>query len=167
LICEICGKEIFGKPRRIIVDRAELTVCQACSSLGEPAPEARRPPAGAGAAPRRAAAKGAPPAPRIPRELLESEVCEDFAERVRRGRTAAGMSQEDLAKRINEKVSVIQRIESGKMVPSVRLCRALEHALRIKLLVEARAEEPIPKAQLGPGDYGPTLGDLARIKRRD
>lgn len=163
MICEICGREIFGKPKRIIVDRAELTVCQECSRLGEPAVEARRPAARAarpGASVRRAGA------PRIPKELLESEVCEDFAERVRRGRIAAGMSQEELAKRINEKASVIQRVESGKMVPSIRLCRMLEHALKIKLLVEARAEETIPKAQLGAAVQEPTLGELARIKRR-
>ncbi|MEM2530687.1 MAG: multiprotein bridging factor aMBF1 [Candidatus Bathyarchaeia archaeon] len=161
LICEICGKEIFERPKRIIVERAELTVCQNCSKLGEPAAEVRRN-ATREIRPRAAARNVA----KIPKEFLESEVCEDFAERVRRGRIAAAMSQEDLAKRINEKVSVIQRVESGKMVPSVRLCRALEHALKIKLLVEARAEELIPRAQLGAAAYEPTLGDLAKIKRK-
>ncbi|MEM2082633.1 MAG: multiprotein bridging factor aMBF1 [Candidatus Bathyarchaeia archaeon] len=162
MICEICGKEIFGRPKRIIVERAELTVCQDCSKLGEPAAEVRGV-ASRATRPRAAARKVAP---KIPKELLESEVCEDFAERVRRGRIAAAMSQEDLAKRINEKVSVIQRVESGKMVPSVRLCKALEHALKIKLLVEARAEEPIPRSQLVGASYEPTLGDLARIKKK-
>jgi putative transcription factor len=159
LICEICGKEIFGKPRRVVVDRAELTVCQACSKLGEPVVGARP---SAGVARPRPIAKRAPPA--IPKELLESEVCEDFADRVRGGRIAMGMSQEDLAKKINEKVSVIQRVESGRMVPSARLCRSLEHALRIQLLVKAPADGPLPGAQ--PGAYEPTLGDLARIKKR-
>ncbi|MEM2601410.1 MAG: multiprotein bridging factor aMBF1 [Candidatus Bathyarchaeia archaeon] len=161
MICEICGKEIFERPKRIIVERAELTVCQNCSKLGEPAAEVRRT-ATREIRPRAAARNVA----KIPKEFLESEVCEDFAERVRRGRIAAAMSQEDLANRINEKVSVIQRVESGKMVPSVRLCRALEHALKIKLLVEARAEELIPRAQLGAAAYEPTLGDLAKIKRK-
>ncbi len=161
MICEICGKEIFGRPKRIVVDRAELTVCQDCSKLGEPVAERR--PAAKATSPRIIARRAAP---RISKELLESEVCEDFSERVRRGRIAAGMSQEDLAKRINEKVSVIQRVESGRMVPSVRLCRALERTLKIKLLIEAEAEEPIPRARPGPAPHEPTLGELARIKRK-
>jgi ribosome-binding protein aMBF1 (putative translation factor) len=31
--CELCGKEILGKPKRVVVEGAELETCAACGSL--------------------------------------------------------------------------------------------------------------------------------------
>jgi len=71
-----------------------------------------------------------------------------------------GISQEDLAKRVKEKLSVIQKIETGKIAPNTRLCRELQHELKIKLLVP-RKETPPPKTA-APSEV--TLGDIVRIK---
>jgi len=48
-------------------------------------------------------------------------------------RKKLGMSIEELGKRINEKASVLERVEKG-MRPTDALARKLEKALKIKLL---------------------------------
>jgi len=73
-----------------------------------------------------------------------------------------GWSQADLAKKVKEKLSVIQKIETGKMTPDTQLCRQLQHELKIKLLVP-RKETPAPKTT-APAEV--TLGDIVKIKGR-
>ncbi len=99
-------------------------------------------------------------APELPREIQELDVDQNFAAIIRKRRMKLEMSQEDLAKRVREKLSVIQKIETGKIAPDTQLCRELQHELKIKLLV-ARNETPSPK-MAAPGAV--TLGDIVKIK---
>lgn len=96
----------------------------------------------------------------MPRGMEESEVADDYSTLVRRQRMKLGLSQEELAKRVKAKLSVLQKIETGKMAPDTKLCRELEHELRIKLLVP-RKETTVPK-MAAPAEV--TLGDIIRIK---
>ena len=100
-------------------------------------------------------------APELPKGMEESDLAEDYAERVRKHRMKSGLSQEDLAKRVKEKLSVIQKIETGKMTPDTQLCRELEHELKVKLLVP-RKETPATPKSTAPAEV--TLGDIIRIK---
>jgi putative transcription factor len=67
--------------------------------------------------------------------------------------------------KVKERLSIIQKIELGKMVPDMRLARTLEHVLRIKLLVP-RSELPAPKATAS-GGKEVTLADIAIIHKKD
>jgi putative transcription factor len=96
----------------------------------------------------------------LPKEIQELDVAENFADIIRKRRMKLGLSQEDLAKRVKEKLSVIQKIETGKIAPDTQLCRELQHELKIKLLVP-RKETPPPKTT-APGEV--TLGDIIKIK---
>ena len=100
-------------------------------------------------------------APELPRGMDETDIVEDCADRVRRQRMKLGLSQDQLAKRVKEKLSVIQKIEIGKMMPDTRLCRELEHELKIKLLIPHREISEVPKTA-PPTEV--TLGDIMRIK---
>ena len=92
------------------------------------------------------------------------ELVDDFNLRVRRAREGLGLSHEDLGRRIGEKVSVLRKIESGKMVPNHGLANKLEHALRTKLLVPL-SEPKVPSVSLSlPREA--TLGDVVRLKRK-
>ena len=55
---------------------------------------------------------------------------------VRRSREEKGLSQEKLAKLVGEKVSVIKKIETEKLIPSDELVRKLQNALKVKLIEE-------------------------------
>lgn len=112
-----------------------------------------------------------PPKPRKPRPVNRrprfkepsQEVLEDYNAIIREAREKKGWSREDLAEKVYEKASVISRLESGKMVPDIKLARKLERTLNIKLiekLEDAKQEDFGPSAR-----RGSTIGDIARIKR--
>lgn len=92
------------------------------------------------------------------------ELVDDYRLRVRRARESLGLTHEDLGTRISEKVSVLRKIESGKMVPDHGVAEKLEHALKVKLLVppsEPKAPITIPSH---PREI--TLGEMIQVKRR-
>jgi len=91
-------------------------------------------------------------------------VVEGYATRIREARERMGLSQQDLATRVKERLSLIQKAESGKIAPDVKLCRELEHCLRIVLLT-SRVEVPESTGTVEARSL--TLGDIARVKRRD
>lgn len=160
LNCDICGRELSGQAFKVKVEGAKMLVCGRCQRLGTPYVEeptfkhvATRGAASPRAAPRRAS--------ELPRGMEELDIAEDWAGRVRQQRMKLGISQEELAKRVKEKLSVIQKIETGKMAPYIKLCRALEHELKIKLLVPRKDITDVPKTA-PPAEV--TLGDIMRIK---
>ena len=159
--CDICGREIKGPAFRVRVEGAKMLVCSTCQHLGKPYHDETPPPMrqrmpGTLRMPKTTHQR----APELPRGMEETEVADDYATIVRRQRMKMDLSQEELAKRVKEKLSVIQKIETGRMAPDTRLCRGLEHELRIKLLVP-RKEAAVPK-MTAPADV--TLGDIIRIK---
>jgi putative transcription factor len=164
LQCEVCGRQIFGAPIRAIIEGAKMTVCSECAKLGsgywEPKPQRR-------------AKKGIKRQPTIsfskrqqhPTVTETLELAGDFGQRVRQARRGLGLSHEDLGRKIREKVSVIRKIESGKMVPDLALAEKLEHALKIKLRVPA--SEPKVQPVLSSKPRGTTLGDLIQFKVKE
>ena len=115
LQCDVCGREIIGKPHRVIIEGAKLTTCAQCAKLGsaewKPEPKNLNLPFKI-EPPRRLKLKTAK---RKSRDLREDiTVIENFGLIVRKARQRAGLSQEDLGRRIGEKVSVIRKIEGEK-----------------------------------------------------
>jgi len=168
LSCDICGEEIRGRPLRVIIEGAIVVTCPRCGRLGKPYIE---PPKPRLSPPVHVARPAARPGARaratqpISREALgELEVTEEYAARIRRAREKIGLTQEDLATRVKEKLSIIQKIESGKMTPNMKLCSELEHFLRIELLVPS-VEAPV--ATPPPRSANLTLGDIVKVKRKD
>lgn len=64
------------------------------------------------------------------------DLVEDYARVVRENREAKGLTQDQLGSKINEKGSVISRIESGHMHPNIKVARKLEKFFKIELLEE-------------------------------
>ena len=91
------------------------------------------------------------------------EVIEDYNKVVRESREKKGWSREELAEKIYEKVSVINRIESGRMIPDMKLSRKLEKILGITIL--EKTDETIAEEVSSRNVRGATIGDIARIKR--
>jgi len=167
LNCDICGREITGQAFKVRVEGAKMLVCAKCQQLGKPYAEdaAPRPPRRPSTSAITMSGPISRPGPRrrvaeLPKEMDELDIAEDYPARVRDRRMKIGLSQEELAKRVKEKLSVIQKVETGKMAPNSRLCRELEHELKVKLLVPLK-EAALPKAA-APAEV--TLGDIIRIK---
>jgi putative transcription factor len=158
--CEVCGHKIHSDPITAIIEGARLTVCVECSKHGKVVTQDEYTPK------TKPATK---PSTHVPvtvpqRKKLEAkveitqEIIEDYSAKIRQAREKLGLTHEDLAKRINEKSSVIGKLETGKMEPSNILATKLEHALKIKLLTLI-ADEKAPQ-QIQKADREMTLGDL-------
>jgi putative transcription factor len=149
--CEICGKKIIGKPLRVKIESSVMQTCDVCAKFGI---KQREPPKITGSKIKRKPLKIREPT---------NEVLEDYNKFVREARENKGWSREDLAHRIYEKVSVINRIESGKMIPDLKLARKLEKTLEIKLL--EKTELPDSNEFGSSLARGATIGDIAKIKK--
>jgi len=163
LQCDVCGREIIGKPHHVIIEGAKLTTCVECAKLGseewKPEPKSLK----ISSKPRSTRQFKLRRIKRKSRDIREDlTIIENFGSIVRRARRRSGLSQEDLGRRISEKVSVIRKIESERMMPNERLARKLEHALGVKLLVpliEPEVFTPSPQV-----DKGVTLGEIVYLK---
>ncbi len=111
--CELCGRRATAKAE---VEGALLDVCETCARMG-----------------RRISAPMIDMPERKQKEISVSSINPNFATIIKNTRTKAGLSLEGLGKNINEKASVLERVERG-MRPTDALARKLEKALKIKLL---------------------------------
>ena len=93
------------------------------------------------------------------------ELADDYGARIRQAREKLGMDHEDLGKKISEKVSLLRKIESGKMTPDHLLTEKLQHALKIKLLVPVSEPKVPSKALASSRPSAPTLGDIVLVKK--
>jgi putative transcription factor len=166
LFCEICGSEIVGKPGRALVEGATMVVCSDCAGLGTALPGFPvRPRARSPMVPRIVPSRTA--GDRLPRTIDESELLDDYPRIIKQAREKIGLSQQQLAFKAKETVTMIQKIELGKMQPPMRLAVELEHILRVKL-VASKAEVEIPTPPIRQtGDDGPTLGDIAIVRHKE
>jgi len=166
LRCEVCGCRINGKSFNVIIEGARLTVCGECAKHGKicydepkPKPIFSKPKA----APLMLRVQTKPQTPPIDTSM---ELAEDYGTRIRKAREKRGLSHEELGKRINEKVSLLKKIEIGKMTPNDKLATALEHVLKVKLIVPAR-EEKVPQVKIPKAvNCELTLGDLIQLKKK-
>jgi len=168
LRCEVCGRKIFGKPFKVIIEGAKLTVCRECSKHGttvweEPKPEAVLPRPKTTLHPSKVQSK------KTPETTVDTslELIENFDSKIRLAREKLGLSHEELGKKINEKVSVLRKIETGKIKPDNVLATKLEHSLKIKLFVPA-AKEEVTKAKIPKlATRELTLGDLIQLNKKN
>ena len=78
-----------------------------------------------------------------------------------------GLNQEEFAQKLNEKPSLMRRIEAGKVEPTLELAKKIENVYQIKLLKEIDSLEPSEKGSAYmKTSTGSTLGDIAFIKKK-
>ena len=90
------------------------------------------------------------------------EVATDYDQRIREAREGEGLRQEDLAKELNEKASLIRKLERGDVLPSDEVQQKLERRLDISL-VEGSGDSDTEWE--GSDGTTTTLGDV--VKRKD
>jgi len=65
----------------------------------------------------------------------EFEIDPEYNVKIRQAREKLGLSQDQLGMMLNEKLSVIKMVETGKLKPDTILARKLMHHLKINLLI--------------------------------
>jgi len=161
VICELCGADV-PRLKNVAIDATILSVCTDCSRFGdEVATPALRQSTMPPIIAQRLEMRQRRMTPRdVYTQAGELELADDFPQRIRQAREARGWKQADLGAKINERVSVIAKLESGAMSPGDALVRKLERELGIKL--KERVEPVAAKKQAVGG--GITLGDLIKMR---
>jgi putative transcription factor len=111
----------------MIVDGTVFNVCAACSKHGKPYVPVQ-------AAQKKKKFSSARQVPRITMSD-QTMLAPDFARLIREARMKMGLTHEQLAMKMNEKVQLIRKFETGAFKPDELLAKKLERFLGIKLYV--------------------------------
>lgn len=160
MICEMCGSDV-PHTKFVKVEGAALHVCPRCERYATS--EAAK------------TEKGTLIMPSVAKRLVtrqkrqrekdvfssggEKELALDFPEKIKDGRRRKGLSQDELARQINEKKSMVVKLETGDIRPSDKLVRKLERALGLSLRESVEQGEA---GQRSAYSQGMTLGDFIK-----
>nr|WP_245800599.1 multiprotein bridging factor aMBF1 [Natrinema saccharevitans] len=175
----MCGAET-SSPKTIKVEGAKLDVCSDCTDFGT---EVKQPSSsssstkystgsssssssGGSGSSGAASSSSSGGSSQRRSDMFDDmdELATDYDDRVRNARESRGLSQSELANELNEKASLIRKIERGDTLPSDRVQSELENFLEIDLNAEgASGEDSEWSGGSSTGSY--TLGDV--VKRKD
>jgi len=176
--CEMCGTET-GAPKTVKIEGAELQVCSDCAEFGTEVREASSSSGSSkystssssgsdssGSGSSSTGSSGSGGSSRRRRDMFDQmdELAQDYDQRIRGARESRGLSQEELANQLNEKASLIRKLERGDVLPSDEVQRKLERKLDITLS-ESGGDEGDTEWSGGSATGGTTLGDV--VKRKD
>lgn len=177
--CELCGAET-ASPRTAKIEGAELEVCEDCTDLGTEVQTAddsgtstkystdsssgtSSSSTGSTTGGGRSSGGSSGGSRRDMFDEMD-ELVTDYGDRIRSAREERGLSQEDLGQEINEKASLIRKLERSDTLPSDDVQRKLERHLDISLTASGGDDDD--------GDYNTTLADEGltlgdKVERRD
>ena len=166
--CEMCGYN--GELKRAVVEGSLLMLCDKCVKFGDVV-ELRRGPSNeiiSGRikqmnSSRFASMKNAS----VYSEVFEEElVVKNYSELVKKARERIAKTQDEVAKDIAEKVSIIQGVESGRLEPSLKLARKLEQYFKVDLVRKiSKNNDAEMEQELGLKPGSMTIGDIIKIKK--
>mgnify|MGYP001558703136 CR=1 FL=1 len=92
------------------------------------------------------------------------KIVSNYASLLRQSRERQGLTQEDFAKLLQERESIVAKWEQGRMQPSVEIARKLEKLLSISL-IEEDIELSVVNKKSSASD-GFTLGDFIKVRKK-
>ncbi len=129
--CEICGAEIKGKVQYIAIGVSKLKVCKPCARYGTVVVEAKKVNAKIGGEQVLLAEAKRKLYEQMDHEIEEGlEGVEGYGRKLKEAREKAGLKQAELAKRINEKQSLLRKIENEEIIPGEEVGRKIERVLK-------------------------------------
>jgi len=148
MICDMC--RAGGTLYRAEIEGAVLTVCHECSKFGKVVGIIEQ------------KVEKTPKTALMPEKEVMEIVVKDYADKIKKKREELGLKQGQLAHKINEKESLVQKIESGNFEPSIGLAKKIGKFLKIKLVEEY---EEIYENQEKTKTGALTIGDMIKIKK--
>ncbi|MGI0071120.1 MAG: helix-turn-helix domain-containing protein [Thermoplasmata archaeon] len=147
MLCEMCGNDVESTSR-VRVEGSVLRLCADCARFGKSIDPPPAPPAPVVAGIRTVSGGGASRGVGgrrnlqerdLYQEIGEMELAPDWPRRVRIAREALKWTPEDFGKKLNEKKSVVLKLESGGIRPPDELVRKVERLLKVRLRADAAA----------------------------
>ncbi|MEF8806925.1 multiprotein bridging factor aMBF1 [Natronomonas sp.] len=172
--CEMCGAQT-SDPKTVKVEGAELDVCDNCADFGT---EVKTQETSSSSTKYSTSSSGSSSSSSTSsssssggggggtrRDMFDEmdEVVQDYDERIRNARESEGLTQEELADQLNEKASLIRKLERGDVLPSDKVQSKLEKALGISLSTGGSGDDSEWSGGSSAGKT--TLGDV--VKRKD
>jgi len=174
--CEMCGSQ-ESSLTTTKVEGAELELCESCQGFGTAVKTQQSTggtskystssksgkSSGSGSAGGSTSSSGGG-STRRKRDMFDDmdELAGDYDDRIREGRESLGLTQEELANQLNEKASLIRKLERGDILPSDDVQTKLEKKLEITLTEGTDVDD----TEWSSGSTGSmTLGDV--VERKD
>ena len=151
-VCEMCGKG--ANLINADVEGVELKLCQNCLKYGVVKKSSSSFSMG-GSFKKRIVNKDEP----------EFKVVNNYSSLLRSARESKNMNQEDFAKFLKERSSIVTKWESGNLKPRVGIARKLSKLLNINL-IEKDIKKDFEKKQNKRKEEGFTLGDFIKVRKR-
>ena len=128
--CEICGIKIIDHGEKVYVEGILLTVCKICSKRGRPSNNPQNIQRKLPARPKKIE--------KPDKITFEDSVIlvKNFSEVIRNSRMSKALTHEQLGLLINERASLLRKIENGSLKPDEELTKKLERFFRIDLYTE-------------------------------
>ena len=149
----MCGSS--GKLYKALVEGAELNLCRECSKFGKVIGTVKQ------NEDKKLTTKAS--INKEPQKEITQIIVSDYAEKIKKKRESLSLKQEEFAKKINEKGSLIQKIESGHFEPSIELAKKIQSFLKIKL-VEGYEEKHGKQIKSKTDSF--TIGDFIKVKEK-
>jgi putative transcription factor len=153
----MCGS--IGQLFRTEIEGTEMRLCKECSKYGKVIAAVKVPPKLKKSA--RNEEEKLEIVQRMQKEVTE-ELIEDYAALISKRRQKLDLKQKELAIKMAEKESIIQKVEAGQFKPSIPLAKKFERALGIRL-TEEHVEEH--KQAFRAKSEKMTIGDFVYIKK--
>lgn len=142
--CDMCGKK--GRLYKAVIEDAHLIVCHDCTKFGKVIEEIN----------------ATKMYPKKKEDSVAHIVVEDYSAQIKNKREKLGLTQDEFAKKLNEKTSIIHQLESGHMKPSAQLANKLLKTFGLKLVEEYKeTHETLESGEAGSF----TLGDFIKKKK--
>ena len=150
--CELCGREA-RRLFKVKIEGVVLEVCKSCAKLGTPVYSDRRRP--------RRKRESAP--------IPETELDPEFSKKIASARETLKLTREDVARKARMSPSYLEKLETGKLKPTIDDAKRLERVLGVSVIKVVKQEKPKKEK---PKQKRPekrrtepttTLGDIANI----
>lgn len=136
--CEICGKKI-EKHIKLLVEGTKIYVCDKCVAYGKVEKEKQV---------------------KKTKKIEEEEEIFNY-DLLKQERIKKGLSLNELASMLNEKASILKKVESGETAPSLKLLSKIRNFFKKNFLIEYIEIKPETKET-----KKLTIGDVIKIRKR-
>ena len=156
--CEMCGKH--KEPVELVYARVEGSLLKVCDSCARHGTFVRK----VSEVIKQFEAQKAPQRTQVKVDEHEEMVVNDYDVRIKHAREKKGLTQKEFAQEINEKESLIHKIETSTIDLNLNLARKIERYLGITLIEELTVSSV--KAPSQSSSESLTLGDVITFKKR-
>ena len=152
--CDLCGSDGYGSLFNASVESSLMTICKKCLKFGKLVERNKN--------------FNVNEVINKPKKIADEKInlfVKNHNLIIKQCREKMNLSQEELAQKLNEKASLLHKIEGGSITPNEYLTKKLEQFFKIKLTEDLDLKEEA-KIGLNFKNSALTIGDLLKLKKK-